>query len=107
MTCSRPSSSRTINVTLPEPVIGGMLVIENGPGLTACRETSALLMYTSTVDGTVACPLANCPGVNTRFGCVAKSVANCTPPKRSALPHVPARLIVSPARIVDSRSGIA
>src|SRR6185369_10132770 len=95
------------SVTLPAPVTGGMLVIENGPGRTGCCATSALLTKTSTVDGTVACPATTSPGERTRLGCVAKSVASWTPPKRSAWPHAPARLIASPARTASMRDGIA
>jgi ABC-type multidrug transport system permease subunit len=42
----------------------------------AARGVPMRFVWLASMIVSVAWPVANCPGVNTRFGCVAKSVAN-------------------------------
>ena len=79
--------------------------MENGPGGTALRCTSALFMKTSTVDGRTADPAACKTGERMNPGWVLKLVPYCAPPIRTARPHVPGRVIVSPRRTLTSSAG--
>ena len=82
-----------------------MLVIENGPGGTLERLTSALFTNTSTVEGSAAEAPAVWIGKRTKPGRVEKLVPYCTPPRRVGSPHAPGTLTVSPRRSVSSRAG--
>ena len=68
--------SRTTSRTSPAPDTTGRLPIENGPGGTVWRDTSALFTNTSTVDGSTAWPTTLCGAKVAKLGCVAKLVLN-------------------------------